>query len=56
MSLSGAGTTISAVHVVLAMFSFPESASAEVLRRCGVEWRALRSLTRRLGSPRWNDW
>lgn len=45
----GYSSQVGAIHLVLALFAFHGAASEEVLRGCGVEWRALRSIVRRLG-------
>jgi hypothetical protein len=45
----GYSSRVGAIHVVLALFAFHGSASSDVLASCGVEWRALRSIVRRLG-------
>ncbi|HVM10006.1 MAG TPA: hypothetical protein VM345_16185 [Acidimicrobiales bacterium] len=45
----GYSSRIGAIHVVLALFAFHGSASSDVFAACGVEWRALRSIVRRLG-------
>ena len=47
--LGGYSTRVGAVHVLLALFAFQGSASEDVLQRCGVDWRPLRSIVRRLG-------
>lgn len=41
-------STVAPVHLLLALFAFPGTASEAVLRECGVEWRPLRSIARRL--------
>lgn len=45
--LGGWGSTIGAIHVLLALFAFQGSQSEAVLRTCGLDWRPLRSVTRR---------
>jgi len=53
-SLGTAGMSIGGIHLVLALFSFPRSAGARVLHDCGIEWRPLHSLARRLlGGSYW---
>ena len=47
--LGGWGTAVAPIHVVLALFAFHGARSERVLTSCGVEWRPLRSMTRRLG-------
>ena len=54
--LTGSVAKIAPIHLVLALFSFPGCQGAEVLERCGVEWRPLRSLTRRLTGRSYYDW
>lgn len=56
IDLNGASDVIGAVHVVLALFFFPGCASAQVLQRCGIDWRPLRSLARRLTGRSYWDW
>jgi hypothetical protein len=52
-SLGAAGASIGGIHLVLALFSFPRSAGCDVLHRCGIEWRPLHSLARRLLGGGW---
>ena len=40
--------TVAPVHLLLALFAFPGAASEAVLHDCGVDWRPLRSIARRL--------
>ena len=56
IDLMGHTEEISGVHLVLALFFFPGCRSAAVLGRCGIEWRPLRSLVRRLTGTRYYDW
>ncbi len=55
IDLTGQANRIADVHLVLALFFFPGAHAALVLERCGIDWRPLRSLARRLTS-RWYDW
>jgi hypothetical protein len=52
-SLGAAGASISGIHLLLALFSFPRATGTEVLHRCGIEWRPLHSLARRLLGGGW---
>lgn len=56
IDLNGHADEIAAVHVVLALFSFPGCAAAAVLQSCGIDWRPLRSLARRLTGRSFYDW
>jgi hypothetical protein len=56
IDLNGSSESIGGVHLVLALFFFPGCASAKVLQRCGIDWRPLRSLARRLTGRSWFDW
>ena len=56
IDLNGHGEVIGGVHLVLALFFFPGSAAAEVLQSCGIDWRPLRSLVRRLTGRSYYDW
>jgi hypothetical protein len=47
--LGGWGAEIGGVHVLLALFAFRGAEAEALLRRCGVDWRPLRSVVRRLG-------
>jgi hypothetical protein len=41
-------STVGPVHLLLALFAFPGTSSEALLHECGVEWRPLRSIARRL--------
>ena len=56
IDLNGHADVIGAVHLVLALFFFPGCAAAKVLQGCGIDWRPLRSLTRRLTGRSYYDW
>jgi hypothetical protein len=56
IDLNGTSDAIGGVHLVLALFFFPGCVSAKVLQRCGIDWRPLRSLARRLTGRSWFDW
>ena len=56
IDLNGTSDSIGGVHLVLALFFFPGCVSAKVLQRCGIDWRPLRSLARRLTGRSWFDW
>ena len=56
IDLNGHADVISGVHLVLALFFFPGCAGAAVLQECGIDWRPLRSLTRRLTGRSYYDW
>ena len=56
IDLTGGADAISGVHLVLALFFFPGCRSAVVLQRCGIDWRPLRSLARRLTGRSYYDW
>lgn len=45
---TAASATVAPVHLLLALFAFPGTASEAVLHDCGIEWRPLRSIARRL--------
>ena len=52
-SLGDGGSSIGGIHLLLALFSFPRSTGVAVLHRCGIEWRPLHSLARRLLGGGW---
>ena len=56
IDLTGSGEVIGGVHLVLALFFFPGCAAAKVLQSCGIDWRPLRSLARRLTGRSYYDW
>ena len=56
VDLNGHADVIAGVHLVLALFFFPGCAAAEVLQSCGIDWRPLRSLVRRLTGRTYYDW
>ena len=56
IDLTGSADTIGGVHLVLALFFFPGCRSVAVLHRCGIDWRPLRSLARRLTGTSYYDW
>ena len=56
IDLTGGAEEIAGVHLVLALFFVPGCRSAAVLSRCGIEWRPLRSLARRLTGASFYDW
>ena len=56
IDLNGHADVIAGVHLVLALFFFPGCAAAKVLQGCGIEWRPLRSLVRRLTGRSYDDW
>jgi hypothetical protein len=56
LDLTGAGDRIGGLHLVLALFFFPGCRAAGVLQRCGIDWRPLRSLARRLTGVSYYDW
>ena len=56
IDLNGHADVIAGVHLVLALFFFPGCAAATVLRGCGIDWRPLRSLVRRLTGRSYYDW
>ena len=56
IDLNGHGEVIGGVHLVLALFFFPGCASAKVMQSCGIDWRPLRSLVRRLTGRSYYDW
>jgi hypothetical protein len=56
IDLTGTGEVIGGVHLVLALFFFPGCAAAKVLQSCGIDWRPLRSLARRLTGRSYYDW
>ena len=49
MELGGYGAPVGSIHILLALFAFQGSRSEAVLQQCGLDWRPLRSITRRLG-------
>jgi hypothetical protein len=56
IDLTGGAQEIAGVHLVLALFFFPGCRAAAVLSGCGIEWRPLRSLARRLTGTSYFDW
>lgn len=56
IDLTGSGDRIGGLHLVLALFFFPGSRAVIVLQRCGIDWRPLRSLARRLTGVSYYDW
>ncbi len=46
--LAGPAAPIGSLHVVLALFAFGGCDTEAVLERCGIDWRPLRSIARRL--------
>ena len=56
IDLNSSADRITGVHLVLALFFFPGCRSALVLQRCGIDWRPLRSLARRLTGVNYWDW
>ena len=56
LDLTGSGDRVGGLHLVLALFFFPGCRAASVLQRCGVDWRPLRSLARRLTGVSYYDW
>ena len=56
LDLNGHADVIGGVHLVLALFFFPGCAAASVLQGCGIDWRPLRSLVRRLTGRSYYDW
>jgi len=46
--LAGPAAPIGSLHVVLALFAFGGCDTEAVLERCGIDWRPLRSISRRL--------
>ena len=56
IDLNGRADVIGGVHVVLALYFFPGCAAPQVLRSCGIDWRPLRSLVRRLIGRSYYDW
>ncbi|HUP84415.1 MAG TPA: hypothetical protein VM143_02000 [Acidimicrobiales bacterium] len=56
IDLNGSADVITAVHLVLGLFFFPGCAATKVLQSCGIDWRPLRSLTRRLTGRSFYDW
>jgi hypothetical protein len=56
IDLTGRADEIGGLHLVLALFFFPGARGAEVLQRCGIDWRPLRSLARRLTGIASYDW
>lgn len=47
---------IGGLHLVLALFFFPGCRAAGVLQACGIDWRPLHSLARRLTGTSYFDW
>ena len=56
IDLTGSADVVGGVHLVLALFFFSGCRSVAVLQRCGIEWRPLRSLARRLTGISYYDW
>jgi hypothetical protein len=56
IDLNGTADAISSIHLVLALFFFPGCAATKVLHDCGIDWRPLRSLARRLTGRSFYDW
>ena len=56
IDLTGRADEIAGVHLVLALFFFPGCRATAVLSECGIEWRPLRSLVRRLTGTSYFDW
>lgn len=56
IDLTGRAQEIAGAHLVLALFFFPGCRAAAVLSGCGIEWRPLRSLVRRLTGSSFYDW
>jgi hypothetical protein len=56
IDLTGRGDEIAGVHLVLALFFFPGCRATAILERCGIDWRPLRSLARRLTGISYYDW
>lgn len=56
IDLNGRADGVGGVHLVLALFFFSGSRSAAVLEACGIEWRPLHSLARRLIGISHYDW
>ena len=56
IDLTGDADVIGGVHLVLALFFFPGCQAVVVLQRCGIDWRPLRSLARRLTGRSYYDW
>ncbi len=56
IDLTGSAEEIRALHLVLALFFFPGCRATVILQRCGIEWRPLRSLARRLTGISYYDW
>ena len=56
IDLNGSAEVIGSVHLVLALFFFPGCGAAQVMQSCGIDWRPLRSLVRRLTGRSYYDW
>ena len=56
IDLNGSADVITSTHLVLALFFFPGCAATSVLHECGIDWRPLRSLARRLTGRSYYDW
>lgn len=56
IDLNGRADGIGGVHLVLALFFFSGCRAAAVLESCGIEWRPLHSLARRLIGVSYDDW
>lgn len=56
IDLNGRADEVGGVHLVLALFFFSGCRAAAVLESCGIEWRPLHSLARRLIGVSYYDW
>lgn len=56
IDLHGRGDGVGGVHLVLALFFFSGCRAAAVLEACGIEWRPLHSLARRMIGVSYYDW
>lgn len=56
IDLNGRADAVGGVHLVLALFFFSGCRAAAVLESCGIEWRPLHSLARRLIGISYYDW
>lgn len=56
IDLNGRADGVGGVHLVLALFFFSGCRAAAVLEACGIEWRPLHSLARRLIGISYYDW
>lgn len=56
IDLNGRADAVSGVHLVLALFFFSGCRAAAVLESCGIGWRPLHSLARRLIGISYYDW